>query len=274
MADAALRLTAVSHAFHQGTPGEVRALDGVDLALEPGTFAVVLGANGSGKSSLLSAIAGGLPGSTGRIWIDGKEVTGWPEHRRAHLIGRVFQSPFMGTASDLTVAQNLAIAAGRGGPRWLRRSLGRERRRMVREHVAALEMGLEDRLDTPIGLLSGGQRQALTVLMATIVRPSLLLLDEHTAALDPRSAEQVIRLTGAAVAEAGLTTLMVTHTMDQAVELGDRVIIMHRGRVVHDLTDIRRRRITEADLLRLFDQLRWADRLDSSAAAMLRRAYL
>jgi putative ABC transport system ATP-binding protein len=274
MADAALRLAAVSHAFHPGTPDEVRALDAVDLALEPGTFAVVLGANGSGKSSLLNAIAGGLPGSTGRIWIDGREVTDWPEHRRARLIGRVFQSPFTGTAPDLSIAQNLAIAAGRGGPRWLRRTLGRDRRRVVGEQVARLEMGLENRLDTPIGLLSGGQRQALTVLMATIVRPSLLLLDEHTAALDPRSAEQVIRLTGTTVAEAGLTTLMVTHSMGQAVRLGDRVIIMHRGRVVHDLSDMRRRRITEADLLRLFDQLRWADRLDPAAAAMLRRAYL
>ena len=135
-------------------------------------------------------------------------------------------------------------------------------------------MGLEDRLDMPIGLLSGGQRQALTVLMATMVRPSLLLLDEHTAALDPRSAEQVVRLTRDTVAQDGLTTLMVTHSMSQAVQLGDRVIIMHRGRIVHDLTDIRRRRITEADLLRLFDQLRWGDRLDTSAAEMLRRAYL
>jgi putative ABC transport system ATP-binding protein len=144
----------------------------------------------------------------------------------------------------------------------------------VREQVARLGLGLEDRLDTPIGLLSGGQRQALTLLMATMVKPSLLLLDEHTAALDPRSAEQVIRLTQAAVARGALTTLMVTHSLGQAVALGDRVLVMHRGRVVHDLGDVRRRRISEADLLQLFDRLRWADRLDTSAAEMLRRAYI
>ncbi len=274
MPEIALRVETLSHAFHRGTPGEVRALDAVDLQLERGTFAVVLGTNGSGKSSLLNAIAGSLPGASGRVYLEGQEVTGWPEHRRSRLIGRVFQSPFIGTAPDLSVAENLALAGGRGGPRWLRRTLGRDRRRAVREQVARLEMGLEDRLDTPIGLLSGGQRQALTVLMATVVQPTLLLLDEHTAALDPRSAEQVVKLTRATVAQGGLTTLMVTHSLNQAVQLGDRVIIMHRGRVVHDLVDIRRRRVAEADLLRLFDQLRWADRLDTSAAEMLRRAYL
>jgi putative tryptophan/tyrosine transport system ATP-binding protein len=274
VADATLRLSSVSHTFNRGTPGELRALDGLDLELERGTFAAVLGVNGSGKSSLLNAIAGGLAGCRGRIWLEDREVTDWPEHRRARVIGRVFQSPFAGTASELSVAENLALAAGRGQRRWLRPTLGRDRARLVRERVARLDMGLEDRLDMPIGLLSGGQRQALTVLMATMVRPTLLLLDEHTAALDPRSAEQVVRLTRDAVAQDGLTTLMVTHSMSQAVQLGDRVIIMHRGRIVHDLTDIRRWRITEADLLRLFDQLRWGDRLDSSAAAMLRRAYL
>jgi putative ABC transport system ATP-binding protein len=152
--------------------------------------------------------------------------------------------------------------------------LARDRRGLVREQVARLGLGLEDRLDTSIGLLSGGQRQALTLLMATMVRPSLLLLDEHTAALDPRSAEQVIRLTQAAVARGALTTLMVTHSLGQAVALGDRVLVMHRGRVVHDLGDVRRRRITEGELLQLFDRLRWADRLDTSAAEMLRRAYI
>jgi putative ABC transport system ATP-binding protein len=186
----------------------------------------------------------------------------------------VFQNPFTGTAADLSVAENLALAAGRTGRRGLRRTLGRERRAAVREQVARLGLGLEERLDTPIGLLSGGQRQALTLLMATMVKPSLLLLDEHTAALDPRSAEQVIRLTQAAVSRGALTTLMVTHSLGQAVALGDRVLVMHRGRVVHDLGDVRRRRISEADLLQLFDRLRWADRLDSSAAEMLRRAYI
>jgi putative tryptophan/tyrosine transport system ATP-binding protein len=274
MAEAALRLEGISHVFHRGTPGEVRALDSVDLALEPGSFTVVLGTNGSGKSSLLNAIAGSLALTDGRVYLDGDDITGWSEQRRARRVSRVFQNPFTGTASDLSVAENLALAAGRAGRRGLRRTLGRERRSAVREQVARLGLGLEDRLDTPIGLLSGGQRQALTLLMATMVKPSLLLLDEHTAALDPRSAEQVIRLTQAAVARGALTTLMVTHSLGQAVALGDRVLVMHRGRVVHDLGDVRRRRISEADLLQLFDRLRWADRLDTPTAEMLRRAYI
>jgi putative ABC transport system ATP-binding protein len=274
MPEIALRLEAVSHVFHPGTPNQVRALDSVDLELARGGFAVVLGTNGSGKSSLLGAIAGSLAHARGRVYLDGQEVTHWTEHRRAHLIGRVFQNPFTGTASDLSVAENLTLAARRGRQRWLGAALGADRRRAIREQVARLGMGLEHRLDTPIGLLSGGQRQALTVLMATMVRPSLLLLDEHTAALDPRSAELVIRLTREVITSAGLTTLMVTHSMAQAVRLGDRVLVMHRGRLVYDIAEIRRQRLAEDDLLQLFDQLRWDDRLDDSAAEMLRRAYV
>jgi len=274
MPEIALRLEAVSHAFYSGTASEVRALDHVDVELERGTFTVVLGTNGSGKSSLLNAIAGSLTLAGGRVFLDQREVTHWTEQRRARLVSRVFQNPFTGTASDLTVAENLVLADRRGGQRWLRPGLGRDRRNAIRERVAQLGMGLEERLDMPIGMLSGGQRQALTVLMATMVRPTLLLLDEHTAALDPRSAEQVIKLTQGAITAGGLTTLMVTHSMSQAVQLGDRVLVMHRGRVVYDLRDIRRRRVTEEDLLQLFDQLRWADRLDDSAAEMLRRAYV
>jgi putative ABC transport system ATP-binding protein len=274
MPEIVLRLEAVSHVFNPGKPSEVRALDRVDLELERGTFTVLVGTNGSGKSSLLNAIAGSLALAGGRVYLDGREVTHWTAQRRARLISRVFQNPFTGTASDLSVAENLALAAGRGGQRLLRRALGRGRRRATREKVARLDMGLEDRLDLPVGLLSGGQRQALTVLMATMVPPTLLLLDEHTAALDPRSAEQVIRLTQAAITAGGLTTLMVTHSMTQAVELGDRVLIMHRGRVAYNLGDLRGRRLSEDDLLQLFDQLRWADRLDDSTAEMLRRAYV
>jgi putative ABC transport system ATP-binding protein len=274
MPEIVLRLEGITHLFHAGTPNEVRALDAVDLQLERGTFTVVLGTNGSGKSSLLNAIAGSLELASGRIQLDGRDVTDWAEQRRARVVSRVFQNPFTGTASDLSVAENLVLAAGRGSQRWLRPALGRDPRRAIREQVAQLGMGLEDRLDTLIGLLSGGQRQALTVLMATMVRPTLLLLDEHTAALDPRSAEQVVSLTQRAIAAGGLTTLMVTHSMAQAVQLGDRVLVMHRGRIVHDLADARQRRLTEADVLQLFDQLRWADRLDDAAAAMLRRAYV
>jgi len=273
MSESALRLEAVSHVFYRGSANEVRALDQVDLELERGTFTAVLGTNGSGKSSLLNAIAGSLAITAGRVYLDGKEVTQWAEQRRARLVSRVFQNPFSGTASDLSVVENLVLAGRRGGKHWLRRGLGRDRR-AIREKVAQLGMGLEDRLDTPIGMLSGGQRQALTVLMATMVRPSLLLLDEHTAALDPRSAEQVIRLTRGAILAGGLTTLMVTHSMSQAVQLGERVLVMHRGRIAYDLVDIRQRRLSQDDLLQLFDQLRWADRLDESAAEMLRRSYV
>jgi putative tryptophan/tyrosine transport system ATP-binding protein len=274
MSDIVLRLKAASHVFHPGSVSETRALDGVDLELEQGSFTVVLGTNGSGKSSLLNAIAGSLRLSHGRVYLEGRDVTGWPEERRAREIGRVFQNPFTGTASDLTVAENLVLAGGRGRRRGLRRGLGRDRRAAIHERVARLGLGLEHRLDTPMGQLSGGQRQALTVLMATMVPPALLLLDEHTAALDPRSAEQVIRLTQETITAGGLTTLMVTHSMVQAVQLGDRVLIMHRGRLAYDLADVRRRRLTEDDLLQLFDQLRWADRLDETAAAMLQRTYV
>ncbi|HEY7028233.1 MAG TPA: ATP-binding cassette domain-containing protein [Gemmatimonadales bacterium] len=274
MAEIALRLQQVSHLFNPGTPNEMRALDSVDLELEQGSFTVVLGANGSGKSSLLGAIAGSLSPARGGIFLGEQEVTQWPEHRRARLIGRVFQNPLTGTAANLTVAENLTVAARRGGRRLLRPALGSERKRAIQEQVARLGMGLEQRLDTPIGSLSGGQRQALTVLMATMVKPTLLLLDEHTAALDPRSAELVVGLTREVITAGGLTTLMVTHSLAQAVQLGDRVLVMHRGKLVYDIPDVRRQRLTEDDLLQLFDQLRWADRLDDSAATMLRHGYV
>ncbi len=272
--DVVLRLQRVSHAFHRGTPNEVRALDRVDLDLARGSFTVVLGTNGSGKSTLLGAVAGSLRAARGKVFLDGRDVTRWPEQRRAALIGRVFQNPFTGTASNLSVAENLALAGRRGSPRLLRPAVTAEGRRAIRERVARLGMGLEQRLDTPMGGLSGGQRQALTVLMATMIQPSLLLLDEHTAALDPRSAELVIGLTQSVIAAGRLSTLMVTHSMSQALRLGDRILIMHRGRVAYDLQDVRGLHLTEGDLLQLFDRLRWADRLDESAAAMLRRAYV
>lgn len=274
MPEPVLRLEGVSHVFHPGTANEVRALDAVDLGLTPGSFTAVLGSNGSGKSSLLSAVAGSLTPAAGRILLEGRDVTRWPEQRRARFVGRVFQDPFAGTAPDLTVAENLTLAARRGAPRRLRRALGGGRRRAIREAVAGLGMGLEERLDTPIGLLSGGQRQALTLLMATLVRPRLLLLDEHTAALDPRSADLVIALTRRLVAAGALTTLMVTHSMTQAVHLGERILVMHRGRIAYDLADVQRQRLTEPDLLRLFDQLRWSDRLDEPAVRMLSEAYV
>jgi putative ABC transport system ATP-binding protein len=190
------------------------------------------------------------------------------------VIGRVFQNPFAGTAPELTVAENLALAAKRGRRRRLGRALGRERRLALRDAVAGLGMGLEDRMDVPIGRLSGGQRQAITVLMATQVVPSVLLLDEHTAALDPRSADVVVEITRRVVQEQALTTLMVTHSLGQASQLGDRILIMHRGRIAYDFRELRRSTLREADLLHLFDELRWADRLDPSATRMLERMWV
>ena len=274
MSDAALEVRDLQHTFHRRTPSEVRALQGVDLVLEPGAFLVVLGTNGSGKSTLLNAIAGSVLVDQGSIQVAGQEVTRWPEHRRAAMIARVFQNPFTGTASDLTVAENLALAARRGRQGGLRHALGGGQRRELAAQVHRLGLGLEDRLETPMGLLSGGQRQALTLLMATLVRPSLLLLDEHTAALDPRSAEQVLRLTQEVVGREGLTTLMVTHSMHEAVRVGHRVVMMHRGRVIQDFSGVRKRRLRVEELLTCFDQVRSSDLLDEAAAAMLRRAYV
>ena len=271
----ALELVDLRHTFNEGTVHEVRALRGVDLVMEPGAFVVVLGFNGSGKSSLLNAVAGTLIPAHGEVKVYGEDVTQWPEHRRAPLVGRVFQDPLRGTAPRLTIAENLALATQRGR-RWpdLRRALSRSRREVIAERVSELGMGLEDRLDTPIGSLSGGQRQALTLLMATLVSPRILLLDEHTAALDPKSAEMVLALTETVVRKLKLTTLMVTHSMAQAVRLGDRVLMMHRGKVVRDYRGARKRRLRAEELLDHFNELRNEDLLDESAAGMLERVYV
>jgi putative ABC transport system ATP-binding protein len=275
MSGAALELVGLRHTFFPGTPSEQRALEGVDLTVEPGSFVAVVGINGSGKSTMLNAIAGTVVLDEGVVRIAGQDVTHWPEHRRAGMIGRVFQNPFSGTAPHLTVAENLAIALQRGRPRAIYRwGLSSARRSHLAAQLANLGLGLEHRLLTPTGALSGGQRQALTLLMATIVRPGLLLLDEHTAALDPRSAEQVLRLTEETVARDRLTTLMVTHSMHQAVRIGDRLLLVHRGRIVDDFSGARKRRLRVEDLLDRFDQIRNADMLDESAAEMLRRAYV
>ena len=274
MADAMLEITGLGHTFHPGTPAEMRALQGIDLSLERGAFLIVLGTNGSGESTLLNAVAGSFLPNQGSIRLAGQDITRWPEHRRATLIGRVFQNPFSGTAPSMTVAENLALAAHRTRQGGLGRALGRQRRREIAERVEQFGTGLEARLDAPIGLLSGGQRQALTLLMATFERPQLLLPDEHTAALDPRGAEQVLRLTQEIVTRLRLTTLMVTHSLSQAVRLGDRALMMHRGRVVQDWSGIRKRRLRVDDLLATFDDVRGAELLDASAAAMLERSYV
>ena len=260
--------------FHPGTADEVRALRSVTVSVPDGSFAVVIGTNGSGKSTLLNAVAGSVFPDAGTIRLDGLDVTRWSEDRRARMVGRVFQNPFSGTAPSMTIAENLALAARRGKARGLGLAITRTLRSEIRERIAALGMGLEDRLESEIGTLSGGQRQVLTLLMATWVRPRLLLLDEHTAALDPKTAEQVIRLTKEVVERDRLTTLMVTHSMAQAVNLGDRLVMMHRGQVIHEAADDEKRSLRPEDLLARFDEVRRADRLDAAAADLLRARYI
>jgi putative ABC transport system ATP-binding protein len=269
-----LDIRAISKTFNPGTPNEVRALQNISLTIEEGSFVVVLGTNGSGKTTLLNAIAGTFTVDHGALQLAGLNITRWPEHRRAKFIGRVFQNPFSGTAPNMSIAENLVMAARRGHPRGFGWALTPSFRRELRERVRALNMGLEDRLDNAIGSLSGGQRQALTLLMATWLKPKLLLLDEHTAALDPKSADQVIRLSDKVIKQDKLTTFMVTHSMQQAVNLGDRIILMHRGQILHDLRGADRQRARVEDLLARFEEIRRRDQLDASAAEMLRRNYI
>lgn len=269
-----LEISGIRKTFNPGTVNEVRALQGVDLTIEPGSFVIVLGMNGSGKSTLLNAVAGSFYVDDGTLTLDGHDVTRWPEHKRASLIGRVFQNPFSGTAPTMSIAENFALAARRGQARGLGWALAPELMQPLRERIATLKMGLEGRLDNAIGSLSGGQRQALTLLMATWLKPKLLLLDEHTAALDPKSADQVIALSDEVIQRDKLTTLMVTHSMQQATSLGDRIIMMHRGRVLHDFRGAEKQRLRPEDLIDRFDEIRRREQLDESAAAMLGELYV
>jgi putative ABC transport system ATP-binding protein len=269
-----LELSGIRQTFNPGTINEVRALQGVDLDIAAGSFVIVLGMNGSGKSTLLNAVAGTFAIDEGRIMLSGRNVTRWPEHRRAKLIGRVFQNPFSGTAPKMSIAENFALAAQRGRRRGLGWALSPRLMGPLRERIASLKMGLEDRLDQAIGSLSGGQRQALTLLMASWLRPELLLLDEHTAALDPKSADQVIALSDQVIQRDRLTTLMVTHSMAQAVALGDRLIMMHRGRIQYDFQGAEKKRLRTEDLLDRFDEIRRREQLNEGAAAMLNELYV
>jgi len=269
-----LEVRDISKTFYAGTSNEVRALRNVDLNIEPGSFTIVIGTNGSGKSSLLNAVAGTFFVDSGSVHIAGRDVTQWPEHARAKLIGRVFQNPFSGTAPQMSIAENVALAARRGRWRGLGWALAPGLVKELRDRVSQLGMGLEDRVHNSIGTLSGGQRQALTLLMATWLKPQLLLLDEHTAALDPKSADQVIRLSQEVIQRDSLTTMMVTHSMQQAANLGDRLIMMYRGRIIHDFRDAEKRRLRAEDLLTRFDEVRRGELLDESAAEMLRRKYV
>jgi putative ABC transport system ATP-binding protein len=269
-----LEIKGIRKTFNPGTVNEVRALQGVDISIEEGSFVIVLGMNGSGKSTLLNAVAGSFFVDEGSIHLAGHNVTRWPEHRRASLIGRVFQNPFSGTAPNMSIAENFALATRRGRPRGLGWALSGNLMMPLRDRIASLRMGLENRLDNAIGSLSGGQRQALTLLMASWLKPSLLLLDEHTAALDPKSAEQVITLTSEVVNRDRLTTLMVTHSMQQAVNLGDRIIMMNRGQVLHDFRGAEKKRLRPEDLIDRFNEVRAREQLDEGAAEMLRQNYI
>jgi putative ABC transport system ATP-binding protein len=269
-----LQISGLSKTFNPGTVNEVRALSNVSLALEQGSFLIIIGTNGSGKSTLLNAVAGSFFPDSGSITLAGRAITKWPEHRRAKHIGRVFQNPFSGTAPTMSIAENLALAARRGKRRGIGWAVNRRTASALRDRIRALNMGLEDRLDNAIGSLSGGQRQALTLLMASWLKPELLLLDEHTAALDPKSADQVIRLTHDIIQRDRLTTLMVTHSMQQAVNLGDRIVMMHKGQILHDLQGNGRARARPEDLLRRFEEVRHREQLDASVAEMLKSHYV
>jgi len=267
-----LSISGVFKTFNPGTNNEVRALSNVSLDVPEGSFLIIIGTNGSGKSTILNAVAGSFEVDSGSLHLAGHCITDWPEHRRAQLVGRVFQNPFSGTAPSMSIAENLALATRRGKRRGLGPALSPGVRRELRDRVSTLNMGLEDRLDNPIGTLSGGQRQALTLLMASWLKPDLLLLDEHTAALDPKTADQVIELTHDIVTRENLTTLMVTHSMQQAASLGDRIVMMHKGRILHDLHGRARESIKAEDLLQHFEELRRREQLGDSASTFLRSA--
>lgn len=249
-----LKIEQISKTFNPGTITEKLALHQVSLHLEPGDFVTVIGGNGAGKSTLMNSIAGTYPVDDGHILIDGTDITKWAEHKRAKYIGRVFQDPMMGTAAGMMIEENLAIASRRGKIPTLRWSSSKSQRESFREQVASLHLGLEDRLESKVGLLSGGQRQALTLLMATMAKPKLLLLDEHTAALDPKTAEQVLRITTDIVANQHLTTLMITHNMKDALRCGNRLIMMYDGKILFDIKGEEKKNLTVKDLLAMFEQ--------------------
>lgn len=247
-----IRIEGYTQYFHRGGINEVRALDRIDLHLAQGDFVTLIGSNGAGKSTLLNGLAGVHRPDEGTLYIGGRDVTLWPEHRRAAHIGRVFQDPLVGTCASLSIEQNMALASARGRRRGLALGVkGRERAFFAR-HLKILGLGLEGRLKASAGLLSGGQRQALTMIMATLIDPEILLLDEHTAALDPKTARQILDLTDRIVATKQLTTLMVTHNMSQALAFGNRLVMLHQGRIILDVNGAEKAALTVDDLLARF----------------------
>lgn len=239
--------------FHAGTVNERVALNGLDFHVERGDFISILGTNGAGKSTLLNAISGSIPLDAGTIVLDGEDISALPEYKRAKKIGRLFQDPLKGTAPNMTIEENLGLAYSRGKRTTLSRAIKKGDRALFTEKLAQLNLGLEERISSKVGLLSGGQRQALTLMMATIVTPKLLLLDEHTAALDPKTAAQVMEITEKIVKENQITTLMITHNMKQALEYGNKTIILNEGKIVKVLEGEERANITVDDLLKMYD---------------------
>jgi putative ABC transport system ATP-binding protein len=249
-----LVLQNISKTFNPGTINEKKALDGLNLHLRPGDFVTVIGGNGAGKSTMLNATAGVWPVDEGRIILDGEDITALPEHKRAHLIGRVFQDPMMGTAPNMQLEENLALAARRGQRRGLSWGVTNTEREEYHERLKILGLGLEDRMTSKVGLLSGGQRQAVTLLMAVLRKPKLLLLDEHTAALDPGTAAKVLELSDKIVQENGLTTLMITHNMKDAIRHGNRLIMMNEGHIILDIEGEEKKKLTKQQLIDMFAQ--------------------
>ena len=250
-----LSISGITKTFNAGTINEKTALNGLSLKLEEGDFVTVIGGNGAGKSTMLNAVAGVFSVDEGNITIDGIDVTKLPEYKRAKYLGRVFQDPMTGTAANMQIEENLALASRRGNHRTLRSGISQKERAQYQEQLKILELGLEFRMTSIVGLLSGGQRQALTLLMATLKKPRLLLLDEHTAALDPKTAAKVLEITEKIVERDHLTTLMITHNMKDAIAHGNRLIMMHEGRVIYDVAGEEKKKLQVSDLLKKFEQV-------------------
>lgn len=247
-----LEIKSVYKTFNPGTVNEKRALNGIDLTLNEGDFVTVIGGNGAGKSTMLNMIAGVYPVDNGKIMIDGQDVTKLPEFKRAKFLGRVFQDPMNGTAADMQILENLALASRRGKFRTLAPGVSKKEKAGYIDLLKSLDLGLETRLTSKVGLLSGGQRQAITLLMATLKKPKLLLLDEHTAALDPKTAHKVLELTTQIVEKDNLTTIMITHNMKDALAIGNRLIMMNEGKIIYDVSGEEKKKLTTADLLEKF----------------------
>ena len=249
-----LEIKNISKTFNKGTINEKRALNGVNLNLAPGDFVTIIGGNGAGKSTTLNAIAGAWYVDEGEIIVDGADITRLPEHKRAVYLGRVFQDPMTGTAATMSIEENMAIASRRGAHRGLRWGISKKEREEYKQQLGELKLGLEDRLSSKVGLLSGGQRQAITLLIAAARKPKLLLLDEHTAALDPKTASKVLEISDKIIAEHSLTAMMVTHNMKDAIAHGNRLIMMHEGRIIYDVSGEEKKKLHVSDLLAKFEE--------------------